>query len=68
MRRGRHPIDTTVPSPCIAHCQVDKTTQTCTGCLRTLAEIRDWSTMTADEKQSTLTRIQTRREEKYQTA
>ena len=62
MRRGRQPIDTTVPSPCIALCKVDKTDQTCTGCLRTLDEIRDWSAMSADRKRDTLARIEARRE------
>ncbi|MBK1669102.1 hypothetical protein CKO28_13770 [Rhodovibrio sodomensis] len=61
MRRGRPAVDQTVPSPCIAQCKVDKASQHCTGCLRTLDEIRDWRVMDAAEKQATLQRIAARR-------
>ena len=56
-RRGagaRRMIDTSVPSPCISICQIDKASASCTGCKRTLDEIRDWMIMTADEKLSVI--------------
>ena len=36
-------------SPCILICTLDENRQ-CLGCLRTLAEIRDWSGMTVAEQ------------------
>lgn len=58
MRRARRaPIDDTVPSPCISLCQVDKQQARCAGCGRTLAEIRDWRIMTADQKRAVLDRL-----------
>ncbi|HEV3422754.1 MAG TPA: DUF1289 domain-containing protein [Paraburkholderia sp.] len=33
-----------VPSPCINVCKMDQATGWCEGCLRTLDEIRGWST------------------------
>lgn len=35
-------------SPCIQVCKVEH--GVCTGCSRTLEEIRDWSTMTDDQR------------------
>jgi len=32
-----------VPSPCIDVCKMDKATGWCEGCLRTIDEIRGWS-------------------------
>jgi predicted Fe-S protein YdhL (DUF1289 family) len=32
-----------VPSPCISVCRMDKTSGWCEGCLRTIDEIRGWS-------------------------
>lgn len=54
-------FDTTVPSPCIAVCQIDDATACCIGCLRTIDEIRDWPIMTAEEKQAVLSRIAARK-------
>ena len=62
-RRGagaRRMIDTTVPSPCIQICQIDKDRNQCTGCKRTIDEIRDWMIMTADEKRSVLAALDDR--------
>lgn len=57
-RRGRRAqIDTSVPSPCLAICQVKKHDPVCIGCLRTMDEIRDWMIMSAPEKQAVLDRI-----------
>lgn len=54
-------FDTSVPSPCIAVCQLDDRTNLCIGCHRHVDEIREWPIMTADEKQATLARIETRK-------
>ena len=53
-------IDTSVPSPCVSVCQIDKTSASCTGCKRTLDEIRDWMIMTADEKLTVLRALEDR--------
>jgi len=59
-RRGRPAqIDTTVPSPCLAVCQVRKGDDVCVGCLRTMDEIRNWMVMSAAEKQAVLDRLAT---------
>ena len=62
-RRGsgaRRMIDTSVPSPCVSVCQIDKSSASCSGCKRTLDEIRDWMIMTADEKLSVLRALEDR--------
>jgi len=50
-------FDSTVPSPCIAVCQMDEDNRFCVGCLRSIDEIRDWIIMTAEEKQAVLARL-----------
>jgi len=61
-RRARaRQFDTSVPSPCIAVCQLDPVTDLCIGCCRHVDEIRDWPIMTAEEKQATLARIDARK-------
>ena len=42
-------------SPCVGICEVQE--GTCTGCLRTLDEIRDWTTMTQEERDNIMERI-----------
>jgi len=39
-----------VPSPCTNVCRIDERSGWCEGCVRTLAEIAAWSTMSDDEK------------------
>ncbi len=53
-------FDTSVPSPCIAVCQLDSATDLCVGCRRHVDEIRDWPIMTAAEKRAAWTRIEER--------
>jgi predicted Fe-S protein YdhL (DUF1289 family) len=50
-----------VPSPCVQVCTLDPVTGWCRGCLRSIQEIADWVEMTADEKRTTLARIELRR-------
>ncbi len=54
-------FDTSVPSPCIAVCQLDPKTDLCIGCRRHVDEIREWPIMTAEEKRATLDRIAARK-------
>ncbi len=51
-------FDSSVPSPCVAICQMDEANRFCIGCGRTLDELRDWIIMTADEKRAVLARIE----------
>lgn len=39
-----------IPSPCTNVCRIDARTGLCEGCLRTLDEIAEWSTMNGHEK------------------
>ena len=55
--RAPRQIDTSVPSPCLAICQIRKGDSECVGCRRTMDEIRDWMLMTAEEKQAVLDRL-----------
>ncbi|WP_081649752.1 DUF1289 domain-containing protein [Fodinicurvata sediminis] len=54
-------LDTSVPSPCIAICQMDSSNRQCIGCHRTIDEIRDWPILTADEKRAVLAAIEERK-------
>ena len=61
-RRARRAMpDTSVPSPCIAVCQLDDVNDLCIGCFRHVDEIRDWPILTAAEKQAVLARCAERR-------
>lgn len=39
-----------IQSPCVRICVVHPEARICTGCLRTLDEIRDWSRMSPEER------------------
>jgi predicted Fe-S protein YdhL (DUF1289 family) len=61
-RRARaRQFDTSVPSPCIAVCELEESTNLCLGCRRHVDEIRDWPIMTVEEKKATLSRIDARK-------
>ncbi|MGF1612265.1 MAG: DUF1289 domain-containing protein [Kiloniellales bacterium] len=61
-RRARaRRFDTSVPSPCIAVCQIDDDSGCCIGCFRDIDEIRDWPIMTAEEKRAVLARVAARK-------
>lgn len=64
LRRRARPqrvFDTSVPSPCIAVCQVDPRSDLCIGCRRHIDEIRDWPIMTAEQKRAVLAALPARR-------
>jgi uncharacterized protein len=56
-----------LPSPCIAVCAMDLATGLCHGCLRTLDEIADWSTMGDEDKRTVWARIEVRATEQADT-
>ncbi|MFN9114771.1 MAG: DUF1289 domain-containing protein [Bacteroidota bacterium] len=37
-------------TPCLKICKLDKDTETCIGCGRSLEQIRDWVTYTEEER------------------
>ncbi len=59
-RRGTPNIDQTIPSPCISLCLLDETDSFCIECLRTIAELRDWCIMNAEQKTKVLEELKTR--------
>ncbi|MGM0559838.1 MAG: DUF1289 domain-containing protein [Pseudomonadota bacterium] len=59
-RRGAV-LDTSVPSPCVAICQMDSSNAQCIGCHRMIDEIRDWPILTAEEKRAVLAAIEERK-------
>ena len=50
-----------VPSPCISVCAMDPESGLCTGCLRTLAEIAEWSVLEDDERRAVWSALELRR-------
>ncbi|MCS0588261.1 DUF1289 domain-containing protein [Massilia norwichensis] len=52
-----------VKSPCIELCEFDGRTGLCNGCLRTLAEAREWKKMT-DHRRHQIINERARREKK----
>lgn len=52
----------TVASPCNQICQLLADTGLCAGCHRTLAEITDWSRLTAAEKLRVLAAVAERKQ------
>lgn len=54
--RRRQP-QASVPSPCISVCRLDDAGHGCVGCLRSLAEIREWSRMDDVAKRAIWARI-----------
>jgi predicted Fe-S protein YdhL (DUF1289 family) len=59
--RPQRVFDTSVPSPCIAVCQVDPASNLCIGCRRHIDEIRDWPIMSAEQKRAVLAALPARR-------
>lgn len=46
-----------IESPCIRICVVHPEARICTGCYRTMDEIRDWSKMSPDNRRSIMTEL-----------
>ncbi|MTI16989.1 DUF1289 domain-containing protein [Rhodobacteraceae bacterium RKSG542] len=47
-------------SPCVKMCRLDEEARFCTGCLRTLEEIRDWSTMSDTQRRDVMATLEER--------
>ncbi len=56
------PATGSVGSPCISVCLMNDATGLCEGCLRTLAEIAAWGSMSDDGKRTVLAEIDSRRD------
>jgi predicted Fe-S protein YdhL (DUF1289 family) len=56
--KGQEPA---VPSPCVSVCRMDAATGWCEGCLRTLGEIAEWSSLAEAERRAVWRRIAERR-------
>lgn len=54
---ARNRDDVRVESPCIRVCLYDPARGACSGCLRTLDEIAQWSAFSPDEQRAVLARI-----------
>ena len=47
-------------SPCVNICRMDAANQYCVGCWRTLDEIREWSTLSSEERAQILSELEAR--------
>jgi len=66
MKQALHQAsDAAVPSPCINVCVVDVERGWCTGCMRTLEEIANWSQSSNAEKRAVLDRLAERRRARH---
>ncbi len=52
-----------VDSPCVKICVVHRDAGLCTGCLRTMDEIANWSSMSPEERKSLMETLPARRSE-----
>ncbi|NMM45933.1 DUF1289 domain-containing protein [Rhodospirillaceae bacterium KN72] len=50
-----------IPSPCVGICRLDGPSNECTGCLRTIAEIREWGGATNERRFEILQVLKQRR-------
>lgn len=49
-----------VESPCTKVCVIDPNSRLCTGCLRSIDEITDWSRMSPDQRSGIMAGLQAR--------
>lgn len=49
-----------IQSPCIKVCVIHPTERLCTGCLRSLEEIGNWSQMTAEDRNRVMDELSAR--------
>ncbi len=52
-----------IPSPCVSVCRMDAQRQYCEGCLRSIDEIRVWSSSGAEQKKAIWAQIAQRVED-----
>lgn len=53
--------DQPIKSPCVGVCTINEATGFCLGCYRTSDEIREWWTMSAEEREQVLTMLEQRK-------
>ena len=53
-----------LPSPCVGVCEMDAARRYCKGCLRTIPEIKIWSTASEEQKWAIVQELKTRRHER----
>ena len=46
-----------IESPCVRVCVVHPEARICTGCLRSIDEIREWSRMTPDQRRESMAEL-----------
>jgi len=51
----------TIESPCISVCQMNPTSQFCSGCWRTTEEIENWVTYAKEERLEIIKQLHSRR-------
>lgn len=49
-----------IKSPCIMVCTIDKKSKLCYGCARSIEEIRNWSSMSDEERDKIMGKIDDR--------
>lgn len=49
-----------IESPCVQICVIHPAERICTGCYRTIDEIRDWSRMTAEQRRQIMSELKDR--------
>jgi uncharacterized protein len=59
--RERFVPDTSVASPCLKICQIKKGDDICSGCARSMDEIRDWIILSREEKLQVLASVAERK-------
>ena len=57
-----HNIDQSTSSPCNGFCEIDKKTNLCKGCFRTISEIVSWQNYSDKQKLEVLQRVKERKE------
>lgn len=50
-----------IESPCVKICVIHPDARLCTGCLRSLDEIRDWSRMSVQERRDVMAELPDRK-------
>jgi predicted Fe-S protein YdhL (DUF1289 family) len=55
-------VNSSVPSPCIDVCRINPVTGLCDGCLRTIDEIANWSSLDDTQKRAVLDALPSRKE------
>lgn len=58
---------TTIETPCRKICKINKKTELCEGCFRTIEEIARWATFTSAQRKQIMHQLPSRESVKYKT-